>query len=49
MDGKRISTRMRPSCPVLQKIDVEEQKELDRDVSISHIGFVNRVLRQFCE
>jgi len=35
--------------PVLQKIDVEEQKELDRDVSISHIGFVNRVLRQFCE
>jgi Zn-finger nucleic acid-binding protein len=34
---------------VLQKIDVEEQKELNQAVSISHIGFVNRVLRQFCE
>jgi Zn-finger nucleic acid-binding protein len=35
--------------PVLQKIEVEEQKELDRDVSISRFGFVNRVLRRFCE
>jgi Zn-finger nucleic acid-binding protein len=35
--------------PVLQKIDIEEQKELDRAVSISRIGFVNRVLRQFCK
>lgn len=34
---------------VLQKIDVEEQKELDRAVSISHFGFVNAVLRRFCE
>jgi Zn-finger nucleic acid-binding protein len=34
---------------VLQKIEVEEQKELDRDVSISRFGFVNRVLRRFCE
>lgn len=34
---------------VLQKIDVEEQKELDRDVSISSFGFVNKVLRRFCE
>lgn len=34
---------------VLAKIDVEEQKELDRDVSISRFGFVNRVLRRFCE
>ena len=33
---------------VLAKIDVEEQKELDRDVSISRFGFVNRVLRRFC-
>lgn len=35
--------------PLLQKIDVEEQKELDRDVSISRFGFVNKVLRRFCE
>jgi uncharacterized protein len=35
--------------PVLQKIAVEEQKELDRDVSISRFGFVNRVLRRFCD
>jgi hypothetical protein len=34
---------------VLQKIDVEEQKELDKDVSISRFGFVNKVLRRFCE
>jgi Zn-finger nucleic acid-binding protein len=35
--------------PVLKKIDVEEQKQLDRSVSISRFGFVNSVLRQFCE
>jgi Zn-finger nucleic acid-binding protein len=35
--------------PVLQKIDEEEQKQLDQAVSISHIGFVNKVLREFCE
>jgi Zn-finger nucleic acid-binding protein len=34
---------------VLEKIDVEEQKQLDQAVSISHIGFVNTVLRRFCE
>jgi uncharacterized protein len=34
---------------VLQKIDVEEQKELDKAVSISKFGFVNAVLRRFCE
>jgi Zn-finger nucleic acid-binding protein len=34
---------------VLQKIEVEEQKELDRDVSISRFGFVNAFLRHFCE
>jgi Zn-finger nucleic acid-binding protein len=34
---------------VLEKIDIEEQKELDRDVSISRFGFVNKVLRRFCE
>ena len=34
---------------VLQKIDVEEQKELNRDVSISRFGFINSVLRRFCE
>ena len=35
--------------PALQKIEVEEQKELDKDVSISRFGFVNSVLRRFCE
>ena len=35
--------------PALQKIAVEEQKELDRNVSISRFGFVNSVLRRFCE
>ena len=35
--------------PVVDKIEVEEQKELDRDVSISRFGFVNSVLRHFCE
>lgn len=33
----------------LKKIEAEEQKELDRDVSISRFGFVNRVLRRFCD
>jgi len=33
----------------LQKIDREEQKELDQDVFISRFGFVNSVLRRFCE
>lgn len=35
--------------PTLQKIEIEEQKELDQDVSISRFGFVNSVLRRFCE
>lgn len=35
--------------PVVEKIAAEEQKELDKDVSISRFGFVNAVLRQFCE
>lgn len=34
---------------VLQKVEAEEQKELDRAVSISRFGFVNSVLRRFCE
>ncbi len=34
---------------VLDKIGVEEEKELDRDVSISRFGFVNMLLRRFCE
>ena len=34
---------------ILQKVEIEEQKELDKAVSISRFGFVNRVLRQFCE
>src|SRR5271170_2230776 len=31
---------------VVDKIEVEEQKELDRDVSISRFGFVNKILRR---
>jgi Zn-finger nucleic acid-binding protein len=34
---------------VADKIEAEEQKELDRDVSISRFGFVNALLRRFCE
>jgi Zn-finger nucleic acid-binding protein len=33
--------------PILQKIEEEEQKQLDRSVSISRFGFVNAVLRRF--
>jgi Zn-finger nucleic acid-binding protein len=33
----------------LQKIEIEEKKELDQNVSISRFGFINRVLRRFCE
>ena len=35
--------------PIIDKIEVEELKELDRDVSISRFGFINAVLRRFCE
>lgn len=35
--------------PIVDKIEVEEQKELDKAVSISHFGFINAVLRRFCE
>ena len=34
---------------VLNKIDAEEDKEMDRDVSISRFGFVNMLLRRLCE
>jgi Zn-finger nucleic acid-binding protein len=34
---------------VLRKVEIEEKNELDRAVSISRFGFVNRVLRLFCE
>jgi Zn-finger nucleic acid-binding protein len=36
-------------APILQKIDIEEQKELDRAVSISRFGVVNSILRRMCE
>ena len=35
--------------PIVQKIEVEEQQELDKAVSISRFGFVNAVLRRLCE
>ncbi len=34
---------------VVDKIEAEEEKEAARDVSISRFGFVNAVLRRFCE
>jgi Zn-finger nucleic acid-binding protein len=34
---------------ILQKIEIQEQKQLDQEVSISRFGFVNSVLRRFCE
>ncbi|HEX5397796.1 MAG TPA: zf-TFIIB domain-containing protein [Verrucomicrobiae bacterium] len=45
-DLKKDSTRY---GSVLAKIDVEEQKQLDRAVSISRFGFINAFLRRFCE
>jgi hypothetical protein len=36
-------------APILKKIAAEEQKELDRDVTISRFGFVNAFLRRFSE
>ena len=35
--------------PVIKKVDIEEQKELDKAVSISGFGFVNAILRRLCE
>jgi Zn-finger nucleic acid-binding protein len=35
--------------PILQKIEVEEDKQMDQAVSISRFGFVNSILRRLCE
>lgn len=35
--------------PVVEKIAAQEQEEMDKAVSISRFGFVNAVLRHFCE
>jgi Zn-finger nucleic acid-binding protein len=34
---------------VLEKVEAQEQREVYKSVSISRFGFVNAVLRQFCE
>jgi Zn-finger nucleic acid-binding protein len=34
---------------ILKKIELKEQQDLDKGVSISRFGFVNAVLRRFCE
>ncbi|MGD1086567.1 MAG: zf-TFIIB domain-containing protein [Verrucomicrobiota bacterium] len=34
---------------ILQKIEAKEQEDLDNDVSISRFGFVNAILRRFCD
>ena len=36
-------------APILKKIEAEERKGIDREVSVSRFGFVNAVLRKFCE
>jgi Zn-finger nucleic acid-binding protein len=35
--------------PVLKKIELKEQQDLDNGISISRFGFVNAVLRRLCE
>jgi Zn-finger nucleic acid-binding protein len=35
--------------PILEKVALKEQEELDKAVSISRFGFVNALLRRFCE
>jgi Zn-finger nucleic acid-binding protein len=35
--------------PILKKVEAQEDEELDKAVSISRFGFVNAVLRRFCE
>ncbi len=35
--------------PLVKKIEVEEKAEEDKAVSISRFGFVNAILRRFCE
>jgi Zn-finger nucleic acid-binding protein len=35
--------------PILAKVEKQEKAEMDKSVSISHIGFVNAILRRFCE
>jgi Zn-finger nucleic acid-binding protein len=35
--------------PILDKIDKQEEAELEKDVSISRFGFVNSILRHFTQ
>ena len=44
-----LSADMEKYGSILEKVEINEQKELDHAVSISHFGFVNSVLRRFCE
>jgi Zn-finger nucleic acid-binding protein len=44
-----LSTDSDEYRPVLEKIEAEEQAAMDKAVSISRFGFVNAVLRHFCE
>ena len=34
---------------VVEKIELKEQQDLDKGITISRFGFVNAVLRRFCE
>jgi Zn-finger nucleic acid-binding protein len=35
--------------PLLKKIELKEQQDIDKSVSVSKVGFVNAILRRFCE
>jgi uncharacterized protein len=35
--------------PILEKVEKQEEAEMGRNVSISRFGFINAILRRFCE
>jgi len=45
----RAATDMEKWGPILTKIQLQEQAEDDKAVSISRFGVVNAILRRFCE
>ncbi|MGA2801431.1 MAG: zf-TFIIB domain-containing protein [Verrucomicrobiota bacterium] len=51
VDGwkKRLRQDSKKYGSILKKVELKERQNLDKAVSISHFGFVNAVLRRFCE
>jgi Zn-finger nucleic acid-binding protein len=51
VDGwkKRLSEDSLNYDSILRKVETKEQEEMDKNVSISKVGFVNAILRRFCE